>query len=215
MIENGFGDKDKVEVTRPEVEMILRNAKRLERLSSDILAISRIDSGSLELYLETFGLSHIIALSVKDVKSQVGFDPEKLEITYRADDIFVSADREKITQVTMNILANAIKFTDRGTIAIETSRVNANKFARVTIKDTGAGIHPEIMPRLFEKFATKSQNGTGIGLYISKKIIEAHGGTIVGGNNSDGSGAFFSFTVPLAHEEQERMQSSLPASDRR
>jgi signal transduction histidine kinase len=214
MIENGFGDKDKVEISRPEVEMILRNAKRLERLSSDILAISRIESGSLELYKETFSLSHIIALSVKDAKSQIGFDPEKLKITYYPDDIFVSADREKITQVVMNILVNAIKFTEHGTISIETRKDSANKFAQVTIKDSGSGIHPEVLPRLFEKFVTRSQKGTGIGLFISKKIIEAHGGTIVGGNNADGIGAFFSFTVPLAHEVKEPMHSSLPTSDR-
>jgi signal transduction histidine kinase len=68
---------------------------------------------------------------------------------------------------------------------------------------------------MFEKFVTRSQKGTGIGLYISKKIVEAHGGTIVGGNRSDGPGAFFSFTVPLAHEEQGHVQSSVPISDRR
>jgi signal transduction histidine kinase len=215
MIENGFGDKDKVEISRPEIEMILRNAKRLERLSSDILAISRIESGSLELYKETFSLSHIIALAVRDVQSQVGFDAEKLKITSQPDDIFVSADKEKITQVIINILANAAKFTDQGSIAIETNRDDANKFARVTIKDTGSGIHPEVLPKMFEKFVTRSQKGTGIGLYISKKIVEAHGGTIVGGNRSDGPGAFFSFTVPLAYEEQGRVQSSVPVSDRR
>ena len=208
MIETGFGDRDKVEITRPEVELILRNAKRLERLSSDILEISRIDSGGLKLRKENFSLSHIIALSVRDTKSQIAFNPEKLKIAYHPDDTFVSADREKITQVIINLLTNAIKFTNAGTISITTQKDTANEFVEVTVRDTGAGIDPEVVPRLFEKFVTKSEKGTGIGLYISKKIVEAHGGAIVGGNNIGGPGAVFSFTIPLAHEEGELTESS-------
>jgi signal transduction histidine kinase len=209
MIETGLGTKDKVEITRPEIEMILRNAKRLERLSSDILQISRIESGGLKLHEEIFSLALIIALSVKDAKSQENFDAEKLTIAYTADDIFVSADKEKVTQVIINILINAIKFTNRGTISIITSKDSANKIAQIAIRDTGSGIDAEVLPKLFEKFVTKSEKGTGLGLYISKKIVEAHGGMIVGENNSDGPGATFRFTLPLAPEEEKGTESSL------
>jgi signal transduction histidine kinase len=198
LIESQLNDKDRIEVTRPEVEMILRNAKRLERLSSDILEISRIESGGINLRMEKFSLSYLIAEAIRDAKAQSNFDPDKLAIMYNADDIFVDADREKIIQVVANLLTNAIKFTQVGTIVVTTQRLNDSRFAQVTVKDSGPGIHPEIKPRLFEKFVTKSEQGTGIGLYISKKIIEAHGGTISGENNNDGPGAVFTFRIPLA-----------------
>jgi signal transduction histidine kinase len=209
LIESQFHEKTKIEVTKPEVEMIVRNAKRLERLSQDILELSHIESGALKLYKENFSLAYIIAEAVKDAKTQSNLDPDKLTITYHPDDIFVYADREKITQVITNLLTNAIKSTKEGTITITTQKDKVNGFAQVSISDTGTGIHPEVMPRLFEKFVTKSERGTGIGLYISKKIIDAHDGDISGKNNVAGPGATFVFTVPLAHdEEKHRPQSS-------
>ena len=200
LIESQFQGKDKIEVTHPEIEMILRNAKRLERLSSDILEVSRIESGALRLNRETFSLTYIIAGAVKDAMNQSNFNPDKLTIRYHADDIFVHADREKTIQVITNLLTNAIKFTDEGTISVTTQRDKDNKLALVTVRDSGSGIDSDIVSKLFEKFATKSERGTGIGLYISKKIVEAHGGNILGENNLDGPGATFKFTIPLAED---------------
>ncbi|TLY07671.1 MAG: sensor histidine kinase [Thaumarchaeota archaeon] len=200
LIESQFQGKDKIEVTHPEIEMILRNAKRLERLSSDILEVSRIESGALRLNRETFSLAYIIAGAVKDAMNQSNFKPDKLTIRYHADDIFVHADREKTIQVITNLLTNAIKFTDEGTISVTTQRDKDNKLALVTVRDSGSGIDSDIVSKLFEKFATKSERGTGIGLYISKKIVEAHGGNILGENNLDGPGATFKFTIPLAED---------------
>jgi signal transduction histidine kinase len=208
-MESQFSEKDKIEVTRPEIEMILRNAKRLQRLSSDILEISRIESGALKLNKENFSLAYIIAEAVKDAKAQSNFDPDKLTITYYPDDIFVYADKEKITQVMTNLLTNAIKFTNQGTILVSTQKASDGTTLLLEVKDTGSGIDEEILPKLFEKFVTKSEKGTGIGLYISKKIVEAHGGTIFGGNNPDGIGATFKFTLPLVDESiQERPNST-------
>jgi signal transduction histidine kinase len=201
LLETQFRDSEEIKVTRPEIDMILRNAKRLERLSSDILEISRIDSGALKLNKENFSLAYIIADAIKDAKAQSIFDPGKVMITYYPDDIFIYADKDKITQVMTNLLANAIKFTKEGTISITTERDEDNKIANVTIKDTGSGIDPEVLPKMFKKFVTKSEKGTGIGLYISKKIVEAHGGTILGENNPDGQGAAFKFTVPLVEKD--------------
>jgi signal transduction histidine kinase len=209
LIESQFQDKDKIEVTHPEIEMILRNAKRLERLSSDILEISRIESGALRLNKETFSLAYIIAGALKDAKNQSNFNAEKLTIKYYADDIFVHADREKTIQVITNLLTNAIKFTDEGTISVTTTRDTDNKLALVTVRDSGSGIDSEMMTKLFEKFATKSERGTGIGLYISKKIVEAHGGIISGENNLDGPGATFKFTIPLAEDIETRQPDPL------
>jgi len=211
LLEAQLEGKEKIEVTRSEIEMILRNAMRLGRLSADILEISRIDSGALKLNKETFSLAYIIAAAVKDAKVQSNFDPEKLAISYHPDDLFVYADKEKITEVITNLLTNAIKFTAEGKISITTRVLEKDRIAQVSVKDTGSGIDLSVLPRLFEKFVTKSEKGTGIGLYISKKIVEAHGGTIVGYNNSEGHGATFEFTLPLAEEEkykQEEQQSS-------
>jgi signal transduction histidine kinase len=208
LMESQLDEKDRIEVTRPEIEMILRNAKRLERLSSDILEISRIESGALKLNRETFSLAYIVAEAVKDSKAQQDFDPSRITIVYQPDDIFIDADREKITQVITNILTNAIKFTKHGIISINTTRHDDSKMVEVSVRDTGSGIDTEIMPRLFEKFVTKSEKGTGIGLYISKKIVEAHGGIILGENNADGPGATFRFTLPLAREETRQSETS-------
>ncbi len=95
LLESQFNGKDDIKVTKPEIGMILRNAKRLERLSSDILEISRIESGALKLNKENFSLAYIIADAVKDAKAQSNFDPEKLVITYYPDDIFIHADKKR------------------------------------------------------------------------------------------------------------------------
>lgn len=200
-------EKDKIEVSKAEIDMIIRNAKRLERLSSDILELSRIESGAMKLDEENFSLSYIIADSVKDAKARAGFDEDRLKIAYTPDDIFVHADRGKIVQVIANILSNAIKFTTEGTISIS-SRIDASgQTAIVSIRDTGQGIDPEILPKLFGKFISRSDKGTGIGLYISRKIIEAHGGQIWGENNVGGNGATFTFTLPLGRNQEEQQHS--------
>ena len=201
-------------MTRPEIEMILRNAKRLERLAADILEISRIESGALKLNKEDFSLAYMIADAVRDARAQSVFNSGELAIAYNADDIFVHADREKTTQVITNLVTNAIKFTQKGTISITTQRDRRTGFVIVTVQDTGSGIDPEILPKLFEKFVTRSDKGTGIGLFISKKIVEAHGGKIRGKNNEGGTGATFTFSLPLAQQELEQEKGTpSPASN--
>jgi signal transduction histidine kinase len=214
LMETQFEGRDKIEVTRPEIEMILRNAKRLERLAADILEISRIESGALKLNKEDFSLAYMIADAVRDARAQSVFNSGELAIAYNADDIFVHADREKTTQVITNLLTNAIKFTQKGTISITTQRDRRTGFVIVTVQDTGSGIDPEILPKLFEKFVTRSDKGTGIGLFISKKIVEAHGGKIRGKNNEGGTGATFTFSLPLAQQELEQEKGTpSPASN--
>jgi signal transduction histidine kinase len=197
LMDSQFAGREKIEVTKPEIEMILRNAKRLERLSTDILEISRVERGALKLNIEDFSLAYVIANAVKDAKGQSTFDPDKLAITYSHDDIFIHEDKEKITQVISNLLSNAIKFTKEGTISITTQKINRDRDVLVQIRDSGTGLDPEIVPKLFEKFVTKSEKGTGIGLYICKNIVEAHGGKIYGENNRDTPGSTFKFQLLL------------------
>jgi signal transduction histidine kinase len=203
LLELGFeGGKEKIEISKDDIELILRNAKRLERLSSDVLETARIDSQSLRLNKERFSLREVISGSIRDAESQI--DDQDITIRYDPKDIIVNADKGRISEVISNILDNAIKFTRKGNIAISTEVSNNNNNnnthndeAIVLIKDEGAGIDSEIASRLFSKFATNSQKGTGLGLYISKSIVEAHGGKIWAKNNEDEKGATFGFSLPL------------------
>jgi signal transduction histidine kinase len=182
------------------LDVILRNARRLQRLAEDILDVTKIDSRTLELNKERFNLKDILSNLIQDYRGQIekkDNNEQNLKIIYepKDDTIFVHADKARITQVISNLVNNSLKFTKLGKIAI-TSKKN-DSHAIVSVKDTGVGIDPEIMPKLFSKFATKSPSGTGLGLFISKAIVEAHGGKIWAENNSDGKGATFRFSLPI------------------
>ena len=184
------------------LDVIIRNGKRLLRLAEDILDVSRIESQSLKFHnVERFKLRDVIFRSIQDYGNQVEKQGKKESIKLIYDDpkdIFVNADKERVSQVISNLLNNAIKFTTHGIISISTERKDDNNIVFVKVQDTGQGIDPEILPRLFSKFASKSFEGTGLGLYISKSIVEAHGGKIWGENNRDGKGATFYFSLPLS-----------------
>ena len=138
--------------------------------------------------------------AINDIKSQI-HNPDKLKIVFAEpkNPVYVEADNIRLYQTIANLLTNAIKFTKEGTIFITADvKHNNNNELIISVKDSGEGIHPVIMPRLFTKFATKSFIGTGLGLFISKSIIEAHGGRIWAENNIDGKGATFTFTLPLS-----------------
>jgi len=179
------------------ISIIIRNAKKLQTLANNILDITRIESQSLQLKKERVNLTEVLLHSIKDIKNQI-LDSGKIKLVYDLkEDFFVEADKERITQVISNLLSNAIKFTKEGSISI-TEQMDDNKEVVVNVHDTGSGIDPEIMPRLFTKFATKSDIGTGLGLFISKSIVEAHGGRIWAENNNDGKGgATFTLSLPL------------------
>jgi signal transduction histidine kinase len=145
---------------------------------------------------------------MSDCKSQLKAD-ENVRLEFLSKKyISVYADKARISQALSNLLNNAIKFAQKqkseGTRIISVSlqeKKNNNAKSKeviVSIKDKGIGIAPEIMPRLFTKFATKSERGTGLGLFISKSIVEAHGGSIWAENNAGSKGATFSFSLPIA-----------------
>ena len=179
--------------------IVIRNAKRLQRLAEDILDVARIESRSLKLNNELFELNGIILNAVQDVKDQIANVKVKLLYDVKDDIISIKADKGRIIQVISNLLNNAIKFTKEGSISINIERKEDNQHVIISVKDTGEGINPEILPRLFSKYATKSFEGSGLGLglFICKSIVEAHGGKIWAENNSDGKGATFSFSLPI------------------
>jgi len=176
---------------------ISRNAKRLQKLTENILDVSRIESQTLNLHKERVNINEKIRNVVKDIKSQIHNPKLKIAFLESKDPIYVKADKTRLYQVIANLLGNAIKFTKQGSISVSVDVNDNNNELVISIKDTGEGIHSDILPRLFTKFATRSEAGTGLGLFISKSIVEAHGGKMWAKNNPDGKGATFHFTLPL------------------
>jgi two-component system sensor histidine kinase VicK len=187
------------------IDVVIRNAKRLQRLTEGILDITKIESQSLQLNKEKFNFTEIISNAITDYRNQLKDNNSKIELVSSKEDFFLEGDRERLNQVISNLLGNAIKFTKEGTISINVmikrkEREN-NQEVVVSVKDNGQGIDPEIFARLFTKFATNSETGgTGLGLFISKSIVEAHGGRIWAENNKEGKGATFSFSLPIVNE---------------
>jgi len=190
--------ENKAVVTKEDemLDMIISNAKRLLLIEENILNVARIENKLLKLNKEQCDLLEIVSNVIQDAKNQIG--KNKVEVRYKPSElrtISVYADRAKLTQVVFNLLNNAIKFTKGGSITVDLEM--DDKQAIVSIKDTGVGIDPRVEPNLFSKYITNSSSGTGLGLFISKTIIEAHGGKITAFNNIDGKGATFRFSLPL------------------
>jgi signal transduction histidine kinase len=185
------------------MEIVMRNAKRLQRLSQDILDVSKIESRLMSLSKSKIDLTEKINTVINDIKNAPANESKegRVKIIFEPKEpLIVLGDRDRLYQVLFNLIKNALKFTDEGKVEIKAERKNNsnnNSEAIVTIRDTGSGIDPEIMPRLFSKFATRSDSGTGLGLYISKAIIETQGGRMWAHNNPDGPGATFAFSLPL------------------
>jgi signal transduction histidine kinase len=185
------------------MQSISRNAVRLQRLTNDILDVTRIDSHTLNLHKEQFDIRDLIENTVQDYLGHIEKENQNVKLFYNFkqdmnDALPIDADRDRIAQVISNLLSNAFKFTARKYGVISVSVDRREKEVIVSIRDTGEGINAEIIPRLFTKFATRSFSGTGLGLYISKNIVEAHGGKMWAENNPHGEGATFTFTLPLS-----------------
>jgi two-component system, OmpR family, sensor histidine kinase VicK len=199
------------------LDIIIRNARNLQMLSDEILDIAKIETDSLYLKKEFFSLKDLLQIIVEEYKSQQ--DSNSLnknninnhnlcEIKFHSpaeehqnEKLFlIEADKVRISQVISNLLRNALKFTNEGdliNVTIDTKDNGVKREVIVRISDTGSGIDPKIYPKLFSKFASKSDLGIGLGLFICKSIINAHGGKIWAENNTDGKGATFSFSLPV------------------
>ena len=190
---------------RELLDVIIRNAKRSQQLTNDILDVTKIESHSLNLKKEPFNLNDIITNVIDDIMtnrdplrwSQENDNKDIMKISYQPQHIFVEADKARITQVISNLLSNAVKFTEEKGGDIHISTENIDSQVIVSVKDSGNGIDHEILPKLFSKFTSKSYQGTGLGLFISKSIVEAHGGKIWAINNIHGKGATFTFSIPI------------------
>jgi two-component system, OmpR family, sensor histidine kinase VicK len=201
VVKNKVTDTEQKEL----LDVVVRNAKKLKQLTEDVLDVTRIESQTLQLYKERFNLSEMVQNTITDSTngSKKEYKDNKIKLGLLSkEDTFIEADKGRIYRVISNLLNNAIKFTNEGTI-ITTVEKAEDGYVIVRIKDSGSGIDSEILPRLFTKFATKSEaGGTGLGLFISKNIVEAHGGRIWAENNTDGKGATFTFSLPVSKQQQ-------------
>jgi two-component system sensor histidine kinase VicK len=199
--EEGNTEQKNVENKDDLLNIIIRNAKRLQRLTENILDITKIENNSMELKKEEFILNSIVLESFTDFANQLSREQkESVKLTLALDkgNVLVVADKHRINQVISNLLNNAVKFTKQGHITISTEKEKKyGKEVIVRVTDSGSGIDPDIMSRLFTKFATKSHTGTGLGLYICRSIVETHAGKMWAENNRDDRGATFSFSLPV------------------
>ena len=192
--------KVKDEDQREILDIIIRNAKRLKRLTDNVLDVTKIESQSLVFNKEKLNLNTVISDVLKDyVNKNTTQEMAKIVYDFKLkNDIIVEADKDRLSQVIHNLLDNALKFTYYNQMIYVIVTLHKDKEqVIVNVKDTGEGIPEEVLPNLFSKFKTYSNTGTGLGLYICKNIIEAHGGKIWAENNSDGKGATFLFTLPI------------------
>ena len=183
--------------------MIKKNVERLSKLSDDILEVARIESGTMQIEQHEFNIVDLLIESVNDLKARLkgkhlndNISNINIDMSLPQHPVIVKGDRSKIFQVISNLLCNAEKFTDSGTITVSVIDDLSKKSAIVSVEDTGKGVDKEMVPKLFTKFSAKSEHGTGLGLYICKNIVEAHGGSIWFEETKNG--ARFSFSVPLA-----------------
>jgi signal transduction histidine kinase len=185
------------------LDIIVRNAIRLQRLTEDILDVHKIESHTLQLNIESLDLNALISDLVADYRKRLLNERKEgirllTELNF-SKPMVLYADRYRLVRVIDNLLNNSIEFTKEGTIVttVKEGMDQQRHELIISVKDTGSGIDPDILQKLFLKFVTKSHHGTGLGLYICKAIIEAHGGKIWAENNVGSNGATFSFSLPV------------------
>jgi two-component system, OmpR family, sensor histidine kinase VicK len=204
--ENLLSSEGTIEEYRDILNVISRNAIRLQRIAENVLDVTRIESGALPLNMHRIRLKDLVFGIIADYKSRKYgrskksklFFHSKKESDVEKSRIVVNADKERLTQIIYNLLNNATKFVNKGgKIDVKIKRLKKARQVVISVSNTGEGIDPEIYPRLFTRFATNSFVGTGLGLYIAKNLVEAHGGRIWAEDNHDGKGATFFVSLPL------------------
>jgi len=218
LVKNKITDSNQREI----LDVIIRNAKRLKRLADDLLEATKIESNSIKIDKEKFNLNDFINEVLYDYANKIS--KEDFNNNYSLNIIksipqdiifFVDVDKDKLIQVIYNILNNAIRVSGPNNYIDNSDDIepihfslekNTKNQVQFSIKDGGPGIDVQILPKLFTKFITKSGKGIGLGLFISKSIIEAHGGKIWAENNKGGKGATFYFTLPIIMQSQKNLE---------
>ena len=202
-------------------DKVLAEARRLQRLANDILDVSKIDSGNLNYFMGNEKINRLLSTILDSMQSEL---PEGISMNLEFDqvheDIEIEIDRSRITQAVTNLVGNAIKFTQRGHVLVQSQLFPELNKIEIRVIDTGPGIAQEMLPTLFNKFATRghgdvqNNKGTGLGLYITRSIIQGHGGRISASNNNNGTGATFTISLPLTQPKgnNNKMNESAPSN---
>jgi signal transduction histidine kinase len=194
------------------LERVERSGRHLLALINDVLDISKIEAGQLNLTLTNYAMKDVVQTVAVSVEALIRDKGLELPVSIPSDLPDGFGDHRRLTQVVLNLVGNAIKFTDEGQVAIEVRAEQANFV--VAVADTGPGIAPEEQARIFEEFqqventVTRKKGGTGLGLAISKRIVELHGGRLCV-DSVVGKGSIFTFTVPI---QVERRRQHLPVA---
>jgi len=182
-------------------QIIHRQARHLARLVDDLLDVARAAAGKIALHVQPVDLSEVAAACVASLRASGR--AERLRVSFRAQSVMVSADATRLAQIITNMLDNAVKFTLAGG-AIDVDVVREGQKAVLRVRDTGVGFEPEMLPRIFELFAQAQQpmdrpvGGLGIGLTLSRRLVELHNGTITAASDGPGRGADFTVRLPVA-----------------
>lgn len=178
------------------LKIISRNAKKLDLLANNILDYARMENNIFKLNIESTDIIKIIKELIDDYQIQADKKGLSIEFVHKTKEIVINLDKVRIIEVLDNLLSNALKFTQKGFIRI--SIAGSKDFLNIYIMDTGIGIGEKNKEKLFSKFFTTDTMGTGLGLYISKMIVEKHGGKIDVQNNFPHSGCTFSISLPIS-----------------
>jgi signal transduction histidine kinase len=218
--EESFG---KIPVKQQEpLEKVYESANRLIELVENLLSVSRIESGRMKYNFEPVQMEDMVASVVDELSSNA--KKKKLNLEYAAPKAAlakINIDQDKIRQVMMNLVDNAIKYTKHGTVAVSIRRENGEARSHVSVpslvfevKDTGNGVRPDDKDRLFQKFirgqgsSLVHTEGTGLGLYVGRMMVEAHGGNIWVESKGEGLGSTFAFSLPLVRPGEAKSASN-------
>jgi CheY-like chemotaxis protein len=198
--------------------VLKRQTAQLSSLLDDLLEVARVTQGRIELRREIVAIQACVQLAVEAVEPMIKERHQRLSVTRQGLSIFVHADKARLTQCIANLLTNAAKFTPaNGDIGVNT-RVEGGQ-AVIEVSDTGVGIAADLLPQLFDVFVQgqrsldRSEGGLGIGLSVSKRLIEMHGGHVIGSSDGVGHGSKFAIHLPLAREEAACRESMPQASN--
>ncbi|HQU90967.1 MAG TPA: hybrid sensor histidine kinase/response regulator [Pyrinomonadaceae bacterium] len=196
-------NRESDEIFDKAVDAIERSAVTQTKFVEDLLDITRIVNGTIRLTMRSFVLNELTRIAYENIRPVAEARSIVLEFSAPAEEIVVHGDSERLQQVVNNLLTNAVKFTpEGGTIKLTLAKVDGN--ARVSVADSGQGIAPEFLPRVFERYkqannsTTNRKGGLGLGLAIVKHLVELHGGTIAAASEGEGKGSTFSVSIPLA-----------------
>jgi signal transduction histidine kinase len=196
-------NRESDEIFGKAVDAIERSAVTQTKFVEDLLDITRIVNGTIRLTMRSFVLNELTRMAYENIRPVAEAKSIVIEFSAPAEEIVVHGDSERLQQVVNNLLTNAVKFTpEGGTIKLTLAKVDGN--ARVSVADSGQGIAPEFLPRVFERYkqannsTTNRKGGLGLGLAIVKHLVELHGGTIAAASEGEGKGSTFSVSIPLA-----------------